>query len=41
VTLTVPVTAPPSTGPMFLEAEMIKEHQFWFQQSASIPVGVS
>ena len=41
VTLTVPVTAPPSSGSMFLEAEMIKEHQFWFQQSASIPVGVS
>jgi hypothetical protein len=41
VTLTVSVTAPPSTGSMFPEAEMIKEHQFWFHQSASIPVGVS
>jgi len=26
---------------MFLEAEMIKEHQFWFQSVASVPVTVS
>jgi N-acetylmuramoyl-L-alanine amidase len=41
VTLTVTFTAPSGTGPMFLEAEMIKEHQFWFQQVSSIPVNVS
>ena len=41
VTLTVSVTAPASAGSMFLEVEMIKEHQFWFSQSAYIPVSVS
>jgi hypothetical protein len=41
VTLTVSVTAPASAGSMYLEALMIKEHQFWFAQSASVPVTVS
>jgi hypothetical protein len=41
VTLTVSVTAPATGGSMFLEAEMIKEHAFWFSQSASIPVTVA
>ena len=41
VTLTVSVTAPAGGGSVFLEAEMIKEHQFWFSQSASVPVTVS
>ena len=41
VTLTVTVTAPSTTGLMFLEAEMIKEHQFWFSQSASVAVTIS
>jgi N-acetyl-anhydromuramyl-L-alanine amidase AmpD len=41
VTLTVSVTAPATGGSMYLEAEMIKEHQFWFQQVASIPVAVN
>jgi N-acetyl-anhydromuramyl-L-alanine amidase AmpD len=40
VTVTVLVAAPSSTGSMYLEAEMIKEHQFWFQQTGSIPVSV-
>jgi hypothetical protein len=39
VQVTMPSTAP--SGSMFLEAEMIKEHQFWFQQFDSIPVTVS
>ncbi|HEY8814877.1 MAG TPA: N-acetylmuramoyl-L-alanine amidase [Candidatus Dormibacteraeota bacterium] len=41
VTLTVSVTAPAGAGSMYLEALMIKEHQFWFVQSASMPVTVS
>jgi hypothetical protein len=41
VVVTVLVTAPATAGPMFLEAEMIKEHQFWFQQVSSIPVNIS
>jgi spore germination protein YaaH len=34
--VTVTVKAPPGTGSMFLEAEMIKEHQFWFKQYRAI-----
>jgi hypothetical protein len=41
VTLTVSVTAPATAGSMSLEAEMVKEHQFWFTQSASVPVTVT
>ncbi len=41
VTLTVNVTAPSTAGSMFLEAEMVKEHQFWFTQAGSVPVTVS
>jgi hypothetical protein len=41
VTITVSVTGPSSTGFMSLEAEMIKEHQFWFQQTGSVRVSVS
>ena len=41
VTLTVTVTAPAAAGSMHLEAEMIKEGQFWFQQAASVPVTIS
>ena len=40
VVVTVLVTAPSRTGSMYLEAEMIKEHQFWFKQSAATPVTV-
>ena len=36
--VTVTVKAPPGTGSMFLEAEMIKEHQFWFKQYRAITV---
>lgn len=38
VTLTVTVTAPANVGTMYLEAEMIKEHQFWFTQTAAVTV---
>ena len=41
VTMTVTVKAPSSKGSMYLEVEMIKEHQFWFLQVASVPVTVS
>jgi hypothetical protein len=41
VTLTVSVTAPATAGSMFLEAEMVREHQFWFSQSGSVPVTVA
>jgi polyvinyl alcohol dehydrogenase (cytochrome) len=41
VTVSVTVTAPTTTGSMFLEAAMIKEHQFWFTQVASVTVTVS
>jgi hypothetical protein len=41
VTVSVTVTAPATTGSMSLEAEMIKEHQFWFTQAASTQVTVS
>jgi spore germination protein YaaH len=37
-TVTVTVKAPPGAGSMFLEAEMIKEHQFWFKQYRAITV---
>ena len=39
-TLTVTVVAPAGAGPMFLEAEMVKEHQLWFAQAGSVPVTV-
>jgi N-acetyl-anhydromuramyl-L-alanine amidase AmpD len=41
VTLTVSVTAPTSSGSMYMEAEMVMEHRFWFSQSASVPVTVA
>jgi N-acetyl-anhydromuramyl-L-alanine amidase AmpD len=41
VTLNVTVTAPSKAGPMVLEAEMIKEHQFWFQQWRPVKVKVA
>jgi hypothetical protein len=34
-TMTFSVLAPTRMGRMYLEAEMIKEHQFWFKQAAS------
>jgi hypothetical protein len=40
-TVSVTLTAPTMTGSMSLEAEMIKEHQFWFTQTASVPVNVA
>ncbi len=41
VTLTASVTAPATAGSMYLEAEMVREHQFWFSQSGSVPVTVA
>ncbi len=41
VTVNVTFAAPNNSGPMVLEAEMIKEHQFWFQQWSSVPVTVT
>ncbi len=38
VTVTMTVVGPPSAGSMFLEAEMIKEHQFWFKQYSAVTV---
>jgi spore germination protein YaaH len=38
VTVTVTVSGPPSPGSMFLEAEMVKEHQFWFKRYAAVMV---
>jgi spore germination protein YaaH len=36
--VTVSVKAPPNFGSMYLEAEMVKEHQFWFKQYRAITV---
>jgi outer membrane protein assembly factor BamB len=41
VTLNVTFTAPSRTGPLVLEAEMIKEHAFWFQQWQPVSVTVA
>jgi N-acetyl-anhydromuramyl-L-alanine amidase AmpD len=41
VTLNVTFAAPSHTGALVLEAEMIKEHQFWFQQWAPVNVTVA
>jgi spore germination protein YaaH len=40
VTLSVSATAPSSSGSLYLEAEMFKNQQFWFQQSQSVPAAV-
>jgi hypothetical protein len=40
-TFMVTITAPAIKGSMFLEAEMIKEHQFWFQSVGSVAVTVN
>jgi N-acetyl-anhydromuramyl-L-alanine amidase AmpD len=41
VTLSVTITAPSKTGSLVLEAEMVKEHQFWFQQWQAVKVTVA
>ena len=38
VTLTVSAVAPTATGATVLEAEMVKEQQFWFSQWASVSI---
>jgi hypothetical protein len=38
VTLTAAVTAPPGTSAVVLQAQMVKEQQFWFRQLATVPV---
>jgi hypothetical protein len=40
VSVTVTVTSPGSTGSMYLEGQIFKNHQFWFQQWQSAPVTV-
>ena len=40
-TVTVSVAGPPRSGAMFLEAEMIKEHQFWFKQYSAVTVAAA
>jgi hypothetical protein len=41
VSMNVAVTAPSTTGNMFLEAEMIKEHAYWFTDVSAVAVIVS
>jgi spore germination protein YaaH len=41
VTMTVRLAAPSRTGPLVLEAEMLKEHQFWFKQWAPVKTAVA
>ena len=41
VTLNVTFTAPSKTGSLVLEAEMVMEHQFWFQQWQPVNVTVA
>jgi hypothetical protein len=41
VSMNVTVTAPSTTGNMFLEAEMIKEHAYWFTDVSAVAVTVS
>jgi spore germination protein YaaH len=41
VTVNVTVLAPPSAGSMYLEAEMIKEHEFWFKQYAPVTIAAA
>jgi spore germination protein YaaH len=38
VTVSVTLAAPPRSGSMFLEAEMVKEHQFWLKQHSAVTV---
>jgi GH18 family chitinase len=40
-TLSIIATAPSAFGPMVLEAEMVKEQKFWFEQWASTAVHVA
>ncbi|HEY2599357.1 MAG TPA: N-acetylmuramoyl-L-alanine amidase [Candidatus Dormibacteraeota bacterium] len=40
-TLNVTVTAPSKAGSFVLEAEMVKEHQYWFQNWQAVKVTVS
>ena len=41
VTFTATIAAPSSTGSLVLEADMVKEHQFWFKQWAPVSVVVA
>ncbi len=40
-TLTETLVAPTTTGSMYLEAQMLKSHQFWFSQWQPMPVTVA
>ena len=39
-TLTVTIAAPSTAGPMYLEATLFKNHEFWFQQWQGVSVTV-
>ena len=39
-TLTVTIAVPSTAGPMYLEATLFKNHEFWFQQWQGVPVTV-
>ena len=41
MTFNVTVTAPNTSGSMSLEAEMIKEHAWWFTDVSSVPVVIT
>ncbi len=41
ITMPVTITAPATTGAMYLEAEMFKNQQFWFSQTQAVPVSVA
>ena len=41
LTVTVTVPSPPNAGLMFLEAEMVKEHQFWFTQYSATTIAAA
>jgi acyl-coenzyme A thioesterase PaaI-like protein len=41
VTMNVTFTAPSKTGSFVLEAEMVKEHQYWYQNWQWVKVTVS
>jgi hypothetical protein len=40
VTLTVTIIAPTTTGSMYLEGQVFKSHQLWFQQWQGVPITV-
>ena len=39
-TLTVSLAAPTTTGSIYLEGTLFKNHEFWFQQWQGVPITV-